>query len=377
MTNQTGRLVVAATSLTFTFGLTAPCSAAGTAAVTDLPSLIWAIETQRALLNRISIECESLLIEGPQGAVALSRERFVTDGTRFLYSNDYAFGLEEGARQFRRLVSFDGVSGLVASGSSRGAMQFTSTEDMAQHFDQCASDFFAACAWFPSHSLTNRSLPSGDLLAILTSGSAAVRTGTEVVSGYECAVVDFSGTDGVVRGTWWLALERGALPVRLEVRGADGALALTRTIDEFVALPNGAWLPASGQRLVGPDEATAELAAGLRYEFRLLPDALGAPSADISDPEASDFDPSPLLMPGTIVWSSDGSVGYIVSDADLGRAADRQIAWELGDSSGFPDRSATPFPYSAPAVIGSAAGLGGLLLGIGVALRRKHDSSTR
>lgn len=324
---------------------------------------------QRALLQNLEVSVQSVQRNGPATAVRSTSEYFVSDGTRFLYRESLELGDVADSGPSASVVAFDGLHGLMGSSRTRAALQTASAEDLASDFDLGGSDFFASMAWFPSRTLTGQALSPIDLLSVLESDTVTVRPQLELVDGHACAVVELASDEPGPSGVWWLALDRGALPIRQEIRRVDGSAVLVRSISDFAVLANGAWIPARGERVVGADASTTELAGGLSYEFQLLATEDLPAGARVPGLEDWVYDPTAWLNPGTIVWTSDRQVSHVVADADLGRAADRQIAWEMGDVQA---RATGATSASLPLFV-AGGGLAGSVVGVVLGrLRRKQ-----
>ncbi len=263
----------------------------------ELAALKNTIEAQRTLLRNLSVESEYTVTGGSESQVRYFRDRLVMDGTRFLYRSEWAVSADPGAQRFSRFVTFDGSKGVVGFGPG-SAGSFESPEPLREWFVLPQSDFFAACAWYPSQQLTHQPQIDGDLSFVLGSGRASLRPDQETIGGHACAVADVKDASGSIVRTYWLALDRGALPIRQEFcRG--GKATLVRTITDFLELPNGAWIPVAGATHVDPRPEMAETAAGSVREFRVLTAPDGGLSASIAPPPDSAFDPYQYLPPGS------------------------------------------------------------------------------
>jgi len=134
--------------------------------------------------------------------------------------------------------------------------------------------------WFP---VTANGQPDPeDLLSLLALSDTTLRPATENVNGFDCAVIDRFDNEGNIRTTLWLARNRGHLPIYQESRdNGSEEISVTWNVTDFLALPNGAFLPLYGERIVGA-RGDEELSEGLRYSFEIASDGQGAPVVNLA-----------------------------------------------------------------------------------------------
>ncbi len=179
--------------------------------------------------------------------------------------------------------------------------------------------------------------------------------------------------------TYWLAVDRNAAPVRMELRSPDGSLMKTLETKEFTRLSNGVWLPKTVVLAeYVPGEKASRVAASHRY---VVTDVELGPKVDDSAfftdergvPQGYLFDDIPSGLEYTIGQGpmSDERIRRLVDRAvaELGLPSSQAVATAAQDASqpllspkGFHEASETD--HSA----GSDAGLSGgrlwLLIGL-------------
>gem|GEM_PF-4014556 len=228
--------------------------------------------------------------------MAFSRDRFAISGGAFALSTTICRDPDGSGGCFREFTLWDGGEAAAYDQATGQARVLEGKSAVLERVERGISrnDWSASLAWYPI--TQSGGLHPQDLLAIVSEESTTIQETEPTIGGLECVVVDRKRTDGSIAATFWLAKDRGLVPLRQEHFAPDGQLLLVRTITEPLVLPNGACIPIAGERVVYPLPSDPDLQGGLSYHFEVALDGTGVPIASCV-PKIDEFELL-LSLPG-------------------------------------------------------------------------------
>lgn len=338
----------------------------------DLDEIKGSIIEQRALLSSLLVETTTRLEVGPEDAIGFTRNRIALSGGAVSLTSTTCSDTG-GESCVSKSAAWDGVHGVVYDEVGHLAAVFADkAEPLSRVVPEMRSDaWFDVMCWFPI--TESGEVHSQDLVSILSDPKTSLRQDEQSVNGFQCVVVDADKVDGGLISTYWLAKDRGYLPVLFQLHDQQGNVRVERSVTEVMPLVNGAFVPWRGTRV---SAAYPGAPNGYAVSFELANNENGAPIISIS-PTNEDFDLISSLPSGTRIVGLDGQIQLISKSEEAAfDTATTRIASEVAGSGSksllTPVERSASFGAKASGLVGLfSACLGAAIFGCAIALFRK------